>query len=212
MTQKRFQYMGTGQPRDPRWHQHSSPDDGKWCITRRSPVMQLLAAGATWGFTASYAPPRELIGHKLGLHVGSSKEPLKTFSDAAKAAISRLHGLSFDEWREAFRVWEDNDAGKFVGSATLVAAFQTAGLFQECVRVYRQDKFGHHYLGDWQRFSGKLIRPVGNWEARRWVWCFDRPAPAPKDGPDPRCNGWGWIWNASKGLKIRQNEQKGLLV
>lgn len=212
MKQQQFQYMGTGQPRDPRWHRHSSPEDGKWCITRRSPVMQLLAAGKTWGFTTSYGPPPEMIGHKLGLHVGASKEPLKTFSESAKAAISMLHGLPFEEWREAFRNWEDNDAGKFVGSATLVAAFRTGGLMQDCVRPYRQDSLGHTYLGDWSRFSGRLIRPVGNWDPGRWVWCFDSPAPAPSNKTNPRINGWGWVWNASKGLKIRQNEQKGLLV
>lgn len=209
---KQFQFMGTGQPRDPRWTRHSTPDDGKWCVTRKSPVMQLLVAGKTWGFTMSMPPPEELIGHKIGLHVGATKEPLKTFSDSAKAAISMLHGVGFDDWREAFRNWETADPGRFVGSATLVAAFRTGGLMQDCVRPWRQDSLGHTYFGRWAHFAGRIIRPVGNWTPGRWVWCFESAAPAPKAGPDPKCNGWGWIWNASKGLKIRQREQNGLLV
>ncbi len=207
---RQFQYMGSGHPSDPRWHKNSTPGS-KWCVTRRSPVMQLLAAGKTWGFTMSMPPPEALIGHKIGLHVGVGNVPLKHIADSARFAIATLNGLEFDDWRAGLSKWETNQPGAFVGSATLVAAFRVGGLHQECVSPYRVDSLGHTYLGDWQRFYGRQIRPVGEWNQSRWCWAFDKQAQAPANGENAaRCKGFAWVWDATRGVKVRN--QNGLVA
>ncbi len=204
---RRFQYMGTGHPTDARWHEHAAPGK-KWCVTRKAPIVQLLAAGKTWGFTMSMPPPEVMIGHKLGLHAGVGNVPLKDIADPARAAIAMLTGLEFDDWREGLRKWEENQAGAFVGSATLVAAFRVGGLSQDCVRPYKLDSLGHTYMGRWRDFSGRMIRPVGKWDSGRWCWAFESQAQAPANGENAvRCKGNAWVWDAAKGVRIDHQNQ-----
>lgn len=202
--------MGSGHASDPRWHDHSTIE-GKWCVTRRAPIMQLLAAGKTWGFTMSMPPPERLIGQKLGLHVGVGNVPLKHIGDSARSAIAIQTGLDFDDWREGLKKWENTQPGVFAGSAKLVAAFRVDGLQHECVRVYRAHSLGHTYLGHWRDFWGRQIRPVGEWTDGRWCWAFEGAAQAPANGETGiRCKGFSWVWDAAKGVRVRK--QNGLVA
>lgn len=172
-----------------------------WALTRKALVVEGVLSGEAKLVSCSMRPDRALIGREIYLHCGSSLPAITPLREnvAARELVAKLatyRGGSFDAetWREGLTYLQEISEHRVRGKARLVAAFACGTAYEfesgkSHICVFQPDRWGRHYLGDWQRYVGsgtrqvaigKFTKPVwsdrlGKYHGTRWVWCFEDP-------------------------------------
>ena len=141
-------------------------------ITIWEPHATLVAERIKINETRLWAPPRSLIGQRLAIHAGKSRESMKQLNDAISRGdrewqpiFEALLGLYGAEWQDAMSY------GKVVAVATLSSVERTTSI--------EPDPFGDYSPGRYAWVLSSII-PLGvEAKGAQGIWDWDPPEEIP---------------------------------
>lgn len=153
--------------KDARWT-HGSDPNRWWCLTLPQPWAQLTVRGHRPLHDMTFAPPKEMIGHRIRIHAAQGKMTVKRIPEAAREDAERILGISFN------RLVTELPRRQIVGSAVIAGAFRIGGILPgRKVRAAHADT--DKYLGRWRNYDGAEIHRWGDHSPRRWLWVLTEP-------------------------------------